>query len=488
VRFRTEGHAKTALDDFLVSYPKKQARAAYYDVPRSLDEIEEAFAKFDAEVVYARRKVRFYNTVTRVYYSSREKLQDEYGVGNTVLSADGKKRVLPITLWPSERDPKRTTVTDVVFAPGKPARFRAEPGDEFETLNEWRPTPLVPVPYNGKPSTVRPWLDFVEYMTPELSDEHREWFIDWMAYPLIHLGAKLRQAVLVWSKAQGVGKNTLAETLFPMYGAKNLNWGSISGSTLMDSYNEWALRQYVVINEVHMPSYGEQKAVMERLKTLITEDTIDYSRKYMDRQTVDNVVNIIMASNCEDALRLEQEDRRLFVIKGPSASDKWTDEQFKEFHGWLDNGGYEKVFGYLLARPCTNFNPYGAAPHTHARSKMVRVSDNVLGDLVELLYRSPNQILGTRHRDGTMNRRATWDLYTPNRLVECLNTYAQEKHLRLFNLTTKSLGAVMHKHKFARRKLEIKGVNFTVYALFDGDKWKDRTNDEWRNHIKEQLQ
>lgn len=488
VRFRTENHAKTALDDFLVSYPKKTARAAYYEVPRSLDEIDEAFSKFDSEVVFVRDKARFYSLVTRIFYEGRHKLLDEYGVGNTVISADGQKRVLPITLWPTERDPARTTVMSVVFEPGKPPRYRAEPGDEHETLNEWRPTTLIPTPYNGKPHSVRPWLDFIEYMTPALTDEQRDWFINWQAYPIQNLGGKLRQAVLVWSTAQGAGKNTLAEVLFPMYGRANLNWQSINGSTLIDNFNDWALRQFVMVNEVHMPSYGEQKAVMESLKTLITEEVIDHRRMYVGRQNVRNYVNLMLASNDEAALRLEDDDRRFFVIRGPSVKDKWTDAQFRQFYDWLNTGGREKVFGYLLARPLADFNPFGAAPRTEARSRMVRVTDNVLGDLVEILFTSPMQILASRRRDDTIKERGKWDLYTPTRLIEAMHAYAQEKHLRVFNLTSKSLGAVMSKHKFVRRRLEIKGVMITVYALFDTAKWKQRTNDEWRNHIKEQLQ
>jgi hypothetical protein len=347
---------------------------------------------------------------------------------------------------------------------------------------------LVPVPYSGKPATVGKWLEFIEYMTPELTPDQRAWFIDWQAYPLQHTGGKLRQAVLVWSQAQGVGKNTIGEVLFPMYGEKNLNWQTIQGATLMDSFNTWVARQFVMINEVHMPSYGEQKAVMERLKTLITEDTVDYSRKYFDRQNVQNYVNLLLASNCEDALRLEEDDRRFFVIRGPEAADKWTQDEFKDFYAWLDNGGRERVFGYLLARPLDNFNPYAEAPRTAARMAMARSADSVLGDLVALLYASPAQILAKRYRDDTVKARTKWDLYTPARLVEGLSAYAQEKHLRLFNLTTKALGAALHKHKFVRRKLEVKGVNITVYALFNVDKWKTRSNNEWRAHIQEQLQ
>lgn len=489
VRLTTEGHEKTALDDFLATFGDRReaARRAYYQLPRRADEIAEAFAKYDSEIVQVRKRAKYYNTAHRTFYPRQSSIVEEYGVGQTVPSADGKKRVLPITLWLTERNPKLTTVMDVVYAPGKPARYKAAAGDEHDTLNEWRPTSLVPVPYKGDEDSIRPWLELLEYMTPKLTDEERDWFIDWQAYPLQNVGGKTHQAVLIWSESQGSGKNTIANALRPMHGAKNLNWQVINGKSLMSDFNEWALRQFVVINEVHMPSYGEQKAVMGCLQTLITEDTIDHSRKYFDRQSVPNYVNFFLTSNHEDALRLAEDDRRFFVVKGPSIKDKWPEKKFVEFYRWLDNGGRERVFGYLLARRLDNFNPHGAAPRTAARTAMVRGTDGVLGDLITILNTSPAQIMFSRRRDGTVQQRLEWDLYTPARIVEAINRYASEHNMRLVNLTDKALGAVMGKHAFVKRRLEIDGKNVTAYALFNADSWAKKSKAEWREHLKEQL-
>jgi hypothetical protein len=477
----SERHEKTALDDFLSAFASPEsARHAFEAVPTKGDETNEAFAKFDSELVQVRKKVRYFNSATRTFYPSQRGVVEEYGVGATVPSDDGKKRVLPISLWLTERNPQVTTVTDVVYTPGQPARFKARDGDEHDTLNEWLPTELVPTQFR-KHESVRPWLEFTEYISPDLTDEQREWWIDWMAYPLQHLGGKTRQAVLIWSEANGTGKNTVGNILTPMYGPAN--WLEIDGLSLTSKYNDWTMRQFVVINEVRAATYAERAAVMARLKTYVSQDRIDLDRKFLPRENVQNHLQLLLTSNHSDALLLDDDDRRFFVIKGPTKKAKWSEPQFKAFYAWLDDGGRERVFGFLLARKLDDFNPNAEAPRTAARYEMIHGAGNVFSDLIQLLCESPLQVIATRRLDDTVGVTPDFELFTPMRLIEHLNRYGREHNIRLPAITVRMLGSELSKRRVPRMEFEVPGRHkVTVYAILNADQWRKQPKREWRKH------
>jgi hypothetical protein len=479
-RITSDTDAKTALDDYLVQFPVEQRRRAYDRLPRKGDETQEAFARFN-EVVQVRKLKGYYNTSTDTFYKHQKEIADEYGVGATVLGPDGKKRVLPISLWFTERDEALTTVMNVVYTPGKPERFRVLPGDEHDTLNQWRPGPLLPTPYKGG-DKIAPFLDFLRYLTPSLTEPEREWLLDWMAYPLQNPGKKLMQAVLLWSESHGSGKNTLANILRDIYGAHNVC--IINGSSLGEKFNDWMLKQLAIVNEVHLPTYSERLAVMEQLKTAITEDTIDLRRIYMPRVNHPNHINILMTSNHADALMLDEQDRRFFVIEGPKKGAKWSTDQFKTLYRWLQNGGTERVYGYLLSRDLGQFNPYADAPRTAARRAMLRGSDTPLNDLLNLLESGPVAIVG-KSRKGEPPVTPDCELFSPERILNSLRRYAKRQDIRLPpNLTVRMVGASLGVRKFIKRRIWIGDDHVTLYALVRPEHWKRQNDDQWRTHVR----
>ncbi len=402
---------RTGLDDFLASFASAaEARAAYERLERVEDRAGEAFAVFNRDLVYVRKMARFYNVATGTWYDSRSRLVDEYAVGTPVEGPDGKL-VHPIVRWFTDR-PARTTVLRVAAEPGAPPRFRPE-GSADDVLNLWRPSPLEPVAARRR-SDLEPFLRFVRYLGCNLTDEERDWLLDWCAYPLQNPGRKCASAVLVWSESTGTGKSTLGRILRDCHGRDNTF--ELNGSALRSPYNDWATRQLVVVSEVHLPSYSERRAAMGDLKALITDDTVDLNRKFLPRENVPNHVNLYLTSNEPNALILDRDDRRFFVVEGPDAASRWPEPEFARFNGWLGSGGAELVLGFLLSRDLSAFDPFARPPRTAAWHDMVgEAPPEPIEPLVRALIATPALVLGAEGAGRVMWR--------PADLVERLAAY-----------------------------------------------------------------
>lgn len=470
--------ANVGLDEFLAAYSKPEdARRAYDSLAKKDDLAAEAFAIFNKEIVHVRKKARYYNVATDTWYESQRKVIDEYARGTPVIV--DKRPVYPINLWFTERPPE-TVVLDVAYTPGKPARYLDE-GAPNETLNRWRPTTLEPTPFK-RPEDVAPFIEFVDYLTPGLTEDERARLLDWMAWPLQNRGGeKVKWAVLIWSQSTGTGKNTLGRILEKCYGEANTY--NLDGASLVSTFNDWVLHEFVIINEVDQPSYNERAAVMSRLKTLIDGTRIDLNRKYLNRENVPNHTTVYLTSNKHDALILDKDDRRFFVIEGPEV--KWSAAKFKRFNVWLEGGGFESVYGYLLRRDLRAFNPSAEPPKTAAWYAMRDGRTNPVEDLVTIMVTTPAKILGVTD-DATMAyQKPRRQLYLPEQLVEHLNRYAYANSMRA-NVTVGSMRAALS-GRIEKRVMEINRGRtrrmVTAYALFEVDKWAKASKADWRTYL-----
>jgi Family of unknown function (DUF5906)/Domain of unknown function (DUF3854) len=486
VRLTSESGGKVAMDGFLAEYDGNKnhdaARKAFNALTREEDHTAEAFAYFNARLAWVIKKTRFFNTADSCYFQAPGQVVNQF-VGPKVRASDGKTTVLPIKLWLEERSVEHTQVTDVVYAPGRPERFKLSPADEFITFNKWRPSNFAESTKRAGYEHIKPFLAFVEYLTPYLTPEYRGVLLDACAYPLQHLGAKLDFGIIIVSESQGAGKNFFFNILRDFYGVAN--WHEIDGASLTSRFNDWAQRQLLIVNEVHVPTYGERVAVMARVQTMITEPYLALDCKFMPHENVLNHLNILMSSNHpDDALRLADNDRRFFVIRAPDTAQMWTKEQFVALAKWLDTaGGREAVYRWLMARDVSKFNPHMNAPRTDARLAMIRGGLGILEDIVETLHENPKLILPTGKHQPL--------LYEPAHIIEMVADYAAKHKLELRGLNKSRLAAAMSKHDFEKRVVNWArsgkhSGSVTCYALENADKWAKRPDREWLAYMKKQ--
>ncbi len=428
-------------------------------------------------MVHSQTQQRFYSLEHGTFYQSKDKVKDELGRGDRVPDETGKKQIFPIEIWFRDRPPS-SEVKAVLYSPGKPARYRAGGGDTALTLNAWRPGPFHSAKPNDSRKAVAPFLDYIAYLTASLTDEQRAVLLDWMAYPLQNLGAKTGVALVLVSETHGTGKSTLANIMTEIYGKENI--AVINGSELKGNFNDYTQRQLLVVEEVHVSHFLESQAIMNKLKMLVTDTQISLNRKFMPQENVPNHVNVIMISNHPDALKLEESDRRFFVVAAPEQRQCWSKKRFIEFYGWLKDGGYRRVYRYLLSRDLNNFNPHMDAPHTKARTLMIQGNSTVVDDVAATFVATPAEF--GIHKDSD-------ELYEPVQIVRMFLEYMDHHKMeRPRQLTVAKIGSLRALKDLPKKSLvlESNGTRrkLRLYAVTNREHWATAPTGEWRRTYK----
>lgn len=257
---------------------------------------------------------------------------------------------------------KRWTVMpqNVVFDPtGK--------SDPETTVNLYGGIELEP-----KQGDVEPMLQLVRHLTSRAAesaddcDAVMHWLLCWMAYPLQHLGTKLRTAVIMHGD-EGAGKNFLFDTLVMIYG----EYGATVGQDeLEDKFNDWRSRKLFIVGD-EVSSRQELVHNKNRLKALITSTTVQINPKNLPRREEANHINIAFLSNELQPQALDNTDRRYLVIFTPQAKEV---EFYKALGQWRRSGGVAAWYHYLLRYPLDDFDPYAPAPITEAKRDLIELN------------------------------------------------------------------------------------------------------------------
>jgi putative DNA primase/helicase len=223
-----------------------------------------------------------------------------------------------------------------------------------------------------KKGEVLPIIELVRYLTSRASEDAQEaddvmhWLLQWLAYPLQHVGAKLRTSVVMHGD-EGAGKNFLFDLVASIYG----KYGVLVGQDeLEDKFNDWrSCKLFVVGDEVS--SRQELVHNKNRLKALITSATVQINPKNLPRREEANHMNVVFLSNEITPLALDNSDRRYLVIYTPRAKDF---EFYRKLGKWRDNGGTEAFYQFLLEYPLEGFDPYAPAPQTVAKRDLIDIN------------------------------------------------------------------------------------------------------------------
>jgi hypothetical protein len=145
--------------------------------------------------------------------------------------------------------------------------------------------------------------------------EYQTLLIDFLAFHVQQPGRKIRWATLIQG-GQGCGKTALAVAMSAVLGRGNTK--KLAPSNVMEpTHNAWAAgHQLVAVEEVRIIG-SNRHAVMDKLKPCISDDEVSIRAMATDPVTVPNITNYLMFTNHHDALAVNEEDRRYFVVSSP---------------------------------------------------------------------------------------------------------------------------------------------------------------------------
>jgi len=181
--------------------------------------------------------------------------------------------------------------------------------------------------------------------------------IQWMAHNVQHPGMKILWAPIIVG-VQGDGKTTLAKLLAAVMGKANV--GPVSPEAMFSDFTGWAEGSCVKILEEIRVHGNSRYDAMNKLKPLITNDTVEIVRKGKDGKQVVNVTNYMALTNYMDALALDEGDRRwgVFKTKFDSREDmlaEFDDAYWAALHNAIDTQP-DVVRGWLLDVDLSDFN------------------------------------------------------------------------------------------------------------------------------------
>ena len=258
-------------------------------------------------------------------------------------------------------------------------------------LNEYRPDTMPP----EDPANADKAMDVLRRMAVNVAGTEWSLLLDFIAYMVQFPGHKIRWCICIQS-AQGAGKSMLAAMVGAVLGQDNVI--AVEPRHFKDGWNDWAYgKQFIIFEEIFVA--GESRAaLMDLLKTLISETEITINQKKMDSRKILNFANTIAFTNHQDALYLEESDRRYAVVRSPIQTKQDVDrlnasgifEEASEVVNKLGGALRHALLNYPIS---ARFNP-NAAPRTSARDEMVEASKNRLQIAIEELVEGENPLIG----------------------------------------------------------------------------------------------
>lgn len=223
----------------------------------------------------------------------------------------------------------------------------------------------------------------------------------WLAHQYLHPGVKVRWAPLL-KGCPGDGKSMLGELLELVLGPDNVRL--MSADTVQNSdFSGWVEGQCVTVFEEVKFQGHNRFDVVNRLKPFISNNRVEKHGKGKDPGNVSNVTNYLMLTNHEDAIPIEEGDRRYFVVFSPFNTLADLERVLQAEHGMSAAEHFEGVFSLVRANPAqlalwlsetefpAEWDPNMSAPMTEAKQAMVgnsvsegeAVIDAILEDVAE---------------------------------------------------------------------------------------------------------
>jgi len=239
--------------------------------------------------------------------------------------------------------------------------------------------PFQEFKYNEKTydDHISKFLEFCDY----LFEDHAQFMLDWVAHQVQKPNEKLSFAPVMYSEARGVGKNLFFDIVKNLVGKWNTTEAEVT--EVVDKHCEFALRHHLVlINEASIDARDKRalntrRNILETLKSKITENMQTVEPKYIGRFNVRSYVNYIVATNNLDAIPMEQQDRRFFVM---DLRAKKMDKEFYELLWEMARSPLDEpevlhrsyaLRQYMMKRDVSKVNRGDVAVFTEAKQEMI---------------------------------------------------------------------------------------------------------------------
>ncbi len=265
----------------------------------------------------------------KIYVAFRDKETDQYYLGTVDFE---HHRHLLHTVASKDR------ITDFLAQHGQPKpeliqtwNFRFEPANDcfydplHRFVNRYQPSPFMRAAKKADGLDIPPHIRRVIHHVLGSDESITERFLNWLA--VIFQNRQRSQTAWILQGTTGTGKGLLFNHIIsPLFGEEVCR--SITLPNLEDGFNKFMESCLVLfVDEVDTDQVQQMPKLVARLKNLITESRIPLRAMRTDLREVPNHLNIIMASNQPNSMRIEANDRRFNVCPRQEEKLLRLDEQ-----------------------------------------------------------------------------------------------------------------------------------------------------------------
>ncbi len=261
-------------------------------------------------------------------------------------------------------------VDRIEYVPGEERVFRR---DDVEVLNSYHYTPPTILQATSEEDAL--WDEFMEHLFPSTDPDcaaGRERIWQSLAWLVQDESRRLPVAVLLVG-AQGSGKSTLMDKVVRLVLGRH-NVGSVTAGELDSPFNDWVKGiRALVIPELRMASGRDARRLADMLKPITTDEVVRISPKGYAGYEQPNALSIFATSNYDDAVKLDEDDRRWMAVKTPAG--RMPDRLAKRLHAWLGSNRAPGVLrGWLMGVDLGQFEPHALPRMTEAKRQMLALS------------------------------------------------------------------------------------------------------------------
>lgn len=316
--------------------------------------------------------------------------------GNFILSEYGEKSGMRFTDVMSARDD--TLKVDIPsYWPGihNPIIHVGN----CDAVNTWRPSPMPA--YSGD---IGPWWELLCHLFPE--EASRERIMDWMAFILQHPDVKINHALLVGG-GERIGKDTAFIPFTRGIGIRNVS--NVKAEMMEEKYDDQFIDvKLAVIQEIYTGGFKDAKKIENKLKVYLADppEELLLRRLGASHVTQRNLIQLLIFTNHKEAIHVSSDGDRYLCEW--SDAEKLSPEAYKKVYDWYNNDyGCEKVYGYLLSRDVSGFNPKAAAPKTEwladIKDSNFSDMDHEVEDIVDQILQSNEKARAYKASGGDMS-------------------------------------------------------------------------------------
>jgi hypothetical protein len=233
----------------------------------------------------------------------------------------------------------------------------------------------------------------------------------------------------------------------------------------------YTARQFVNLDEIHGGNEAGAIAITNRIKMLTTSEELTVNTKGVPEYVIKNYVNLVTTSNYSDSVKLDDGDRRAFVLLFGRRDTKVEQEFWDDYWAWVNGDGPAALYSFLLDVDMNGFDPAGWAPMTEWKEMVTDATRGAMEKWVRDLWDDPDSVLPPILRGAKV--------LTPEQVGAAY--YPDEPSKNTPGLRN-AIGQRMQDQGFKRAEVKVDGAKKRFWIV--GDRDKEWSNDEVRGACK----